>query len=344
MGLLVIDSLKLAARSLSELNRKLAWQVVLGDNRIDQLEGKIDQMCQEFLVRHMPAGGPLRFVVAAIKVNSELERIGDYADAIARRVVSLHGHPDAPLLGKLSPMFERAITVVETSLGAFVQGQTEKALEVAALEGEVDSFNHEFFEQLSHPNQGETDLSVRFAVLGILNRLERIVDRALNIAEHGIWAARGTVWRPHPRDQQKILFISPADATLGPMAEAIARSKAPLQFTCTSIGLVPAPLNPKMVAFMQKKGIEVVRPRPRGLKDIGPLEDYSVVVLLSQEVEEAAPPLPYRTVQLDWDSPDPARAQPEVEEQVFQQAYEALNQKIADLLDAMAGTDIEHKR
>lgn len=343
MGALVVEALNSSAQALQNRDRRLAWRVVLADNRIDALEGRIDRMCQEFLVRHMPAGTPLRFIVAAIKVNSELERIGDYADAIAHRVVSLHGRPDVPLIDKLKPMFEGAVKVVELAVQAFVDGDTSQADAAVAMEGDVDSLNRIFFNELAHPAQGEDDLTVRFAVLGILNRLERVADRAVNIAEDGIWAAKGEVWRHHPRSQQKVLFISPADATLGPMAEAIARAHAPLSFGFASAGLEPAPLNPRMVLFMQQKGIEVVRPRSRGMADVGLLDDYSVVVTLSQEVEDNCPPLPYRTVQLSWDVTDPSQVigDDKTIEKAFQDAFDALDKKIADLIGAMIGADVQ---
>ena len=295
------------------------------------------------LFRSMPAGTPLRFVVAAIKVNSEIERIGDYADAIAHRVVSLHGRKDVPLVDKLQPMFEKAAEVVELAVTAFVEGNLNQAQRAMEIEGEVDIFNRAYFDELAHPEQGEADLTTRFAVLGILNRLERVADRSVNIAEDAIWAAKGEVWRHQARTQQKVLFVSPADSTLGPMAESLARARAPLSIAFASAGLEPAPLNPRMVAFMHGKGVEVVRPRPRGLSDAGPLEDYSVVVLLSRQVEENCPSMPYRTIQLSWEVEDPARAVGDDAAQtaVFQRVFDELDRKIADLVGAMVGADAE---
>src|SRR5262245_49212996 len=93
MADLVLTSLDDAVAAVANRDRRLAYQVVLQDNRVDVLERHIDRLCQEFLVRHMPVAGQLRFVVAVVKVNSELERIGDYAEAIARRAVTLSQYP-----------------------------------------------------------------------------------------------------------------------------------------------------------------------------------------------------------------------------------------------------------
>lgn len=338
MAGLVLAALRDAAKALESRDRALAYTVILADNRIDALEGVIDRMCQEFLVRHMPAGGPLRFVLAAIKVNAELERMGDYADAIAHRVVTLSGTQPIPHVEALREMADRAIAVLSEAVEAFVAGDAVRAQAAIAMESAVDEMNRSIFEQLTHPESGEDDLTRRFAVLAILNRLERVADRAVNIAEDAAWAVKGEVWRHTTRTEQRILFVSPADATLGPMAEAIARARAPLLLGFASAGITPRPLNPRMVAFMARRGIEVTRPRPRSLGDVGPLDDFRVVVTLSREAEEHCPPMPYHTIQLFWDIEDPSRATEADAEAAFERVYAELDTKIADLIAAIEGT------
>lgn len=339
----VLRALQDASTALRQRDRRLAYRVILADNLIDSLEGRIDRMCQEFLVRHMPAGAPLRFCIAAIKVNSELERMGDYADAIAHRIVTLHAEKEIPAADGLATMFDRAIAVLSEAVEAFVTGDVERAQRAIALESEVDALNHAIFDQLSHPERGEKDLTKRFAVLAILNRLERVADRAVNVAEDALWAVRGEVWRHNPQREHRVLFVSPADATLGPMAEAIARARAPLKVSFASAGIEPRPLNPKMVAFMAARGFEVSRPRPRSMEDVGSLEDFYVVVTLSQEAEDRCPPLPYRTVQLYWDIPDPSRVQGNDSEMesAFEGVYRELEIKISDLIAAIVGANNE---
>lgn len=338
MGNLVLRALDRSVKALGTGDRKLAYAVVLDDNRIDALEGHIDRLCQEFLVRHMPVAAHLRFVVAAIKVNAELERIGDYADAIARRTISLAG--TAPSDDRFFAMAKRAHEMVSLAVDAFVDGNVDKAERTRELEAEVDDMNRIVFDQLSHPDTGEQDLTERFALLGILNRIERVADRACNIAEDALYASRAEVHRHHPRDELRVLFLSPADATLGPMAEAIARRRAPLRVTFATAGISPRPLDPRMVAYMAEKGFDITRPRARGLADVGPLDDYYVVVTISREAEEGCPPLPYRTVQLFWDIPDPSKVEgtPQEIKAAYAATYAELDAKITDLLDAMLGS------
>ncbi len=343
MTALVLRSLTEAGRALRERDRRAAYRVILDDNRVDALESRIDRMCQEFLVRHMPAGAPLRFVLATIKVNAELERMGDYAETIAHRAVTLHGEAEIPVAAGLDKMFERAGAMLSTAMDAFIHGDAAKATAALEMERGVDELNRAVFEELSRAGKGERNLSKRFAVLGILNRLERVADRAVNIAEDAMWATRGEVWRHGPRREYKVLFISPADATLGPMAEAVARAQAPLQVGFASAGITPAPLNPVMVSYMQRHGFEVSRPFARGLSDVGKLEDYYVVVTLSLEAEAMCPPLPYRTIQLFWDIPDPSAATgtPAEIEAVYDRVLNELQAKTADLTDAILGANPE---
>lgn len=340
MADLVVQALADATTALHTRDRRLAYAVILGDNRIDQLEGHVDRLCQEFLVRHMPVGADLRFVVATIKVNGEIERIGDYADAIARRVVQLPPQGELPQIEPMLAMARKAGETFSTAVDAFLRGDADLAGKAFDIEAETDDMNRAIFDVLVHADVGEVPLTSRFALVGILNRLERVADRASNIAEDAIYAAKGEVRAHRPRHERKVLLLSPYDATLGPMAEAIARSRAPLDISFSSCGLNPRPLDPRMVAFMATRGHDVTRPRARTVADVGNLEDYYVVVALSREAEENCPPLPYRTVALSWDIADPSKVEgtPEQVEAAYANAYEDINAKLGDLVAGMLGT------
>src|SRR5262252_1850930 len=89
MAALGEQALRNALRALKEQNRQLAYAVILGDRKVDEMERELDQLCLEFLIRQQPVAGPLRFAYATIRINLELERIGDYAESIARQVLKL---------------------------------------------------------------------------------------------------------------------------------------------------------------------------------------------------------------------------------------------------------------
>jgi protein-tyrosine-phosphatase len=127
------------------------------------------------------------------------------------------------------------------------------------------------------------------------------------------------------------------------MTEAIARQKAPLRLRFTTAGIEPQALDRNMVAYMAKRGFDVSRPRPRSLADVGPLDDFYVVVLLSKKAEDACPPLPYKTIALTWDIHDPtttAGTAAEVEAG-FARTYAEIDVKLSDLIAAMLGNPDE---
>src|SRR5687768_4034116 len=110
------QALTTCLKALQESSRQLAYSVILRDRYIDELEKQIDRLCLEFIVRQQPVAGHLRFVYSTIKINAELERIGDYAESIARQILKLHRfdlkafHPQFVEIADLSiPMLHAAI-------------------------------------------------------------------------------------------------------------------------------------------------------------------------------------------------------------------------------------------
>src|SRR5438552_1134529 len=113
-------ALKSSLQALVERNRQLAYSVILRDQYIDEMEKEIDRLCLEFLVRQQPAGGHLRFVYAAIKINLELERIGDYAESIARQVLKVSSLQPQPSYEKFVAIANLAIPMLQQAVQSFV--------------------------------------------------------------------------------------------------------------------------------------------------------------------------------------------------------------------------------
>src|SRR5262245_48422736 len=116
---LVLRALEDAITAVQTRDRRLAYSVVLSDNRIDTLERHVDRLCQEFLIRHMPVAAQLRSIIAAVKVNAELERIGDYAEAIARRAVTLSQYKELPGAERMYEMSRLAFQLLRQVSQAF---------------------------------------------------------------------------------------------------------------------------------------------------------------------------------------------------------------------------------
>lgn len=339
MSKMVLRQLEDAVAAFTDDNRKLAYKVVLKDHQIDIMEDHIDRLSQEFLIRHMPVSEQLRFVVAVAKVNSELERIGDYAEAIGRKTVTIADTSSLPERERILEMSRVAFQMLRNATEAFIKGDPDIAMRTLDSDRVVNGMNASLYESLATPDYGHEDLKVCFALLGIVNRIERVADRACNIAEETVYVTKGEVLRHLPREDMRVLFISDHNSCRSQMAEAIARKLAPANFIFSSAGLRPTQLDPTLIEFMRNKGIDVSRQRPKKIQDVGPLEDFNIVVTLSQGAEEISPDIPYRAVQLAWDIGNPSKVTDgeESTEKAYQNAFEVLNSKITDLKEGLAG-------
>src|SRR5436190_21420079 len=136
------QALTTCLKALQESNRQLAYSVILRDRHIDELEKEIDRLCLEFIVRQQPVAGHLRFVYATIKINAELERIGDYAESIAKQIIKLNGldykafQPQFVEIGKLS------IPMLHVAVQSFLEQDADLARKTMAVEEEVDELRN----------------------------------------------------------------------------------------------------------------------------------------------------------------------------------------------------------
>ncbi|MEM7262508.1 MAG: phosphate signaling complex protein PhoU [Planctomycetota bacterium] len=196
MGSMVEESTNMAISSLVDRRPELAYEVMQGDDAIDELEVEIEEDCLKVLALHQPVATDLRFVVAVMKVNNDLERMGDLAINIAERASYLSTHD--PLNVPLD--YERMATLsrdmVKQSLDAVVNLDTNLARQVAAQDDEVDALNAEMFVVLQD-RMREDPSTVERAVhlLSTSRHLERIADLATNIAEDVVFMVDGEVVR-----------------------------------------------------------------------------------------------------------------------------------------------------
>jgi phosphate transport system protein len=338
MADMVLKQLNDAVSAFADGARPLAYKVVLRDHNIDMLEHHIDRLCQEFLIRHMPVAEQLRFVVAVSKINSELERIGDYAVGIARRAVAISESTQVPEQERILEMSKLAFDMLRRSVDAFLEEDAELAMRTLNSDIAVDKLNTAVFESLARPDNGFDDLMVRFALLGLINRVERVADRACNIAEETVYVAKGQVLRHLPREDVRVLFLCDDNGCRSQMAEGIARKVAPAHFLFSSAGPNPTDLDRRAVDFLGVKQIDISRQHAKGIDAVGPIEDFNIVVTLSQGAEDACPELPYNAVGLNWDIPDCSKVTGSDEEVrlAYETTYEKLYARIEDLAGGLA--------
>jgi phosphate transport system protein len=199
MAASVEEAIHRAIRSLQSRQPALARQVIEGDSIIDEEENKVEEECLKVLALHQPVAGDLRRITAALKINTELERMADLAEEIAERALHLAQLPAVPVPAKLQQMTDLTATMVRQSLDAFVHMDVRLARVVCRVDDEVDRYNHEIIAELirfmqSSPAMVEAGLSFFSAT----RHLERIADHATNIAEDVVYLVEGEIIRHRP--------------------------------------------------------------------------------------------------------------------------------------------------
>ncbi len=188
MGGLAEDRLRLAVRSLVERDSTLVDQVLVGDSAINRLHIEIDDRCFKLLALHQPMAVDLRAIVAAVKINTDLERVGDLAVNIAEAVRRYLQHPPVKELIDIPRMAELAQDMLRDSLDAFVRRDLTLAQQVLAQDDTLDSLKTDVFRDLlGYMLRDSATIEPSLDLILISRHLERIGDHATNVAEDVIF-------------------------------------------------------------------------------------------------------------------------------------------------------------
>jgi phosphate transport system protein len=198
MAGLVESAIHRSIRCLVERSELEAQQVVHNESRINQLEIAVDELATRLLALHQPMARDLRFLTAAIKINSDLERMGDLAINIVERALSLISQPPVKPLVDIPEMARLAEGMVSRSLDAFVKRDAEIARSVLLADDEVDELRDATFQELiGYMERDPSTIRRALDLLLIARNLERIADHATNIAEDVIFLVQGIEVRHH---------------------------------------------------------------------------------------------------------------------------------------------------
>ena len=195
----VEQAVQKAIVSLQRTDSKLALEVIAGDAEIDKEETRIEEECLKILALHQPVAIDLRLIVAAIKINNDLERMADLAEDIAERTLHLAGLPAIPVPPRLQQMTEVTGTMVRQSTDSFVNLDSQLARRVCKMDDEVDRFNAEIIAELLGAMKGAPPLvEPGVSMFSATRHLERIADHATNIAEDVVYLVEGKIIRHRP--------------------------------------------------------------------------------------------------------------------------------------------------
>ncbi len=193
-------AIETAIRSLLERRADLAEEVIRGDDAIDREEIRLEEECIRILVLHQPVATDLRSVVAALKINSDLERMADLAAEIGEHALALARSLDhRPFPDGLQAMTDRVVRMVRDSINAFVRSDPDSARAVCVLDQEIDRDHREIIDALKATIRSDPDqLDAGFHLFSIARYLERIADHAANIAEDVVYMKEGKIIRHQP--------------------------------------------------------------------------------------------------------------------------------------------------
>jgi len=195
-GGLVERAIRDATKALLERYSELAEKVIEDDHHINAKEVEIDEFCLKLLALRQPAARDLRFITTAIKINYDLERIGDMAVNICERVLELNQEAQLKPYIDLPTMAETAQLMVKESLDAFVKEDVELARKVTKEDEKMDQLLEQVFrELLTYMMQDLKTISRATRLLFISKYLERMADHAVNIAELVIFMVEGKIIR-----------------------------------------------------------------------------------------------------------------------------------------------------
>jgi phosphate transport system protein len=198
MGGLVESSIHGSIQALEEGDERLARRIIEDEPRINRMEMEIDSQVTRLLALQQPVAKDLRFLTSVLKINGDLERMGDLAVHIARRTLSLMQQPEVKPLVDIPRMAALAEDMLHKSLDAFVKQDAVLAESVLPADREVDELRDKVFQELTCLIQSEpARVLAALDLLFVARHLERTADHSTNIAEDVIFLVRGDDVRHH---------------------------------------------------------------------------------------------------------------------------------------------------
>ncbi|MBN1255228.1 MAG: phosphate signaling complex protein PhoU [Deltaproteobacteria bacterium] len=201
LGAMVEGSIEKAVLSLTSYDAKLAKDVITSDHEVDNVEVEIEEDCLKILALYQPAAIDLRYVIGILKMNNDLERIGDLAVNIAERAAYLADRKGTELFLDFTKMGEKVIAMVKKALDSLIKMNARMAQEVCAADDEVDAIDRDILLHIqSYIKENPQEVKPLIHLLLVSRHLERIADQATNIAEDVIYMTEGTIIRHRTED------------------------------------------------------------------------------------------------------------------------------------------------
>ncbi len=200
----VESDVRAAVRAVEDRDAARAEKVVAGETQTNSMEVDIEEECLKILALYQPVAADLRYIIAVLKINHDLERIGDLAVHIAERGLFLCEQPPIEIPFRLGEMADKAQAMLKNVLDAFVTMNDSAAHKVCSADAEIDAINREIFAAVKKAvMQQPASFESLLQIMHIARHLERIADHATNIAEDLIYLIEGRIVRHTPEVSDK---------------------------------------------------------------------------------------------------------------------------------------------
>jgi phosphate transport system protein len=196
LGALVEERARTAVLAVETRDADMAQKVIDSDWEVDEMEIEIEEECLKVLALYQPVAVDLRFLVATIKINNDLERIGDEAVNIAERLVVMAKRPPMTFLFDYTPMAEKVQAMLKMSLDALVHLDVQLAFNVITMDDEVDAIQVQAYDRIKEALKEFPDrVGYLINLLLVSRHLERLADHSTNIAEEVVYLIEGNIVR-----------------------------------------------------------------------------------------------------------------------------------------------------
>lgn len=203
MGLVIEEVFSKAVRCVQKRDITLAREIIEGDRAVDIAEVDLEEECLKTLALYQPVAADLRLIVAVMKINNDLERIGDLAVNIAERILTLSQRQDVELPFDFNRMSSVVRDMLKKSIDSLVKLDKQKAREVLACDEEIDSIHRAMYSTASeNMRQSPNKIEYLLNAIAISRYLERIADHITNIAEDVIYLIEGEIVRHNIKEGQ----------------------------------------------------------------------------------------------------------------------------------------------
>ncbi len=196
LGTMVEARVRDTRDAIETFDADIAAKIIKSDYEIDEMEVEVEEECLKIMALHQPVAVDLRFLVAVIKINNDLERIGDQAVNVAERIQTINKQVKDAFIFDYSVMAEKTETMLKMSLDALVNFDIDAALKVVVLDDEVDEIKKEAYRLIKGAIRETPDhVGYLINLLLISRHLERMADHATNIAEEVVYLIEGEIVR-----------------------------------------------------------------------------------------------------------------------------------------------------